>query len=108
MTERNVRYWRQLPPEQEEGLLLVLWLNAVVTLSLFGCSAVAVERAGARIWRHRGDGALGVVRLIPTPGLAVLAAVFLAHHLVRSVGMRVLDRRSSRYERGEESWREDS
>lgn len=82
-TERLTRYWQQLPPGQRGSAVLVLWANAVVTVLLQGSLLVAVTR----LWRHRGDGGPGSAR-----GLAVLGATVVAHQVVRSAGMRALDR----------------
>ncbi len=84
-TERLTRYWKQLPPGQRESAILVLWANALVTITLQGSLLVAVTR----LWRHR-NGAPGSAR-----GLAVLGATVVAHQVVRSAGMRALDRTST-------------
>jgi len=85
-TERLTRYWKQLPPGQRGSAILVLWVNALVTITLQGSLLVAVTR----LWRHRGDGGPGSAR-----GLAVLGATVVAHQVVRSAGMRALDRIST-------------
>jgi len=98
-TERLVRHWKQLPPERGGVALLVLWVNAVVTVLLQGCLVVALGRTGIRLCRHRGNGLWGSAGHHPAPVLPVLAGAVVAHQVVRWSGMRILDRCITRSEK---------
>jgi hypothetical protein len=84
-------YVDSLPPQQQGGLILVLWANAVLTLGLAAAQLALVARMLRRA--ARGDPTATVLDVAVSPSGATLLSASALHKLVRERFARRLDQR---------------
>jgi hypothetical protein len=85
-------YAESLPAQQRGTLVLVLWVNSVLTLSLKAAQLAVTVQALRRA--ARGDHPVAtVLESAGSPSTAVVLSVSAVHKLVRERFLRQLDRR---------------
>jgi hypothetical protein len=87
------RHVQTLPAEQQGLVLVVLWLNALVTLIMEAVLWVAVFRAARRSWRHRQLGIFPALRAGWSTMLGLVVGVTAANVVARRWTARILDER---------------
>jgi hypothetical protein len=90
---RTIAYIESLPDQQRGALLLVLWLNALLTLALQGVQLIVVVRA---LWQAKRSGhPLATIgdRAV-SPSVATVLSVSAVHKLSREHLVRQLDQRA--------------
>ena len=72
------------PPSQRGAVLLVLWLNAVVSTVLYPLLAVWLAVTARRVWRRRGEGVRpALAHGVHRPALVVAATAVVGHQTYR-------------------------
>jgi hypothetical protein len=85
-------YTESLPVQQRGTLLLVLWVNSVLTLSLYAAQLAVTSRALRRAARG-GRPVATVLECATSPSTAAVLSVSVLHKLARECFLRQLDRR---------------
>ena len=85
-------YSRSLAPQQRGVLILALWVNSIVTVSIGGAQLALVARAVRRVTRSDRPVATAIADAV-SPATAVVASAAAVHKLGREAFMRRLDRR---------------
>jgi hypothetical protein len=85
-------YTESLPVQQRGTLLLVLWINSVLTLSLYAVQLAVSGRALRRAARG-GRPVATVLECAISPSTAAVLSVSVLHKLARECFLRQLDRR---------------
>jgi len=89
---RRVAYIEALPPQQRGTILLGLWLNAVLTLTLQGAQLALAIRVLQRT-RHSHEPLRTALEYAVSPSTAAVLSASAVHKLARQRFVRVIDRR---------------
>ena len=85
-------YAKSLSPQQRGALVLVLWINAVLTLALGAAQLTLVVRALRRAARH-GHPVATCLDCALSPSTATVLGASVIHNLARERLLRHLDQR---------------
>ncbi len=91
-SERAIAYIESLPAQQRGALILVLWLNAVLTLVLQAAQLILVARALRRA--KRGGRPLRTIGDAVSPSAVTVLSISGVHKLAREYFVRQIDERA--------------